>query len=747
MANESQKELNKLLREIQDKQLAITENQSRYNNKGKLGVNAQKELNKLKEREADLQAHILSLKEKDKQKTDDVGLSLVEQFKTAKLIAGAEKARVGLLKNQQASLSEIGSSLVKGNVAEALNLVTGRRVLDATFKRVSLYDDLMKNMKDEANFSDLSGKNQIKLRELLKGVNDGMFQRADIQAQINDIEEDSGIKIDNINGKMQDLLKLVNDEGEAQERVAQKMQDFNRALGQATLGFGPLLALLVSFSGTIDEIGNKFGSLVGYSDEFKGNLLDSQVEVTKLGGGIADVASITNTLASDFGVTLLEASELSSAIFDTSKALGLSSDEATKLIGNFMQISNLSASQSERLAESTFQLARQSGVAPQAVMQDIAGSTEAIANFTKDGGENIAEAAVQARRMGLSLDTAAKIAEGLLDFESSIAGEVEASVLLGRQLNFQKARELSLNNDIAGATAEIVKQLGSEEEFNNLNLIQRQALAKSIGVSTAELAKMVGQTEKLTLAGALATGSFTDLLGEEGLSNLSVLTGQIKSLGVEIANTFGPVLNAILPVVTYIFGVFGDLVGVLNDMGAVLPIVGLALGVLAGKLLIAAKAAFTEAYMKGISSIISSLKNPLLFIPAIVGFGGMMLAQSAQAKSFDNLGETSFAQAISPKAFVQIEGGTDSESIIKTKPLENIINNSVDVASQFGAGGTDSALIAAVVETGKKQEAALIKLANASENRTLKSNTTIQHGQLQIATTEFMANGTPGDLA
>ena len=125
----------------------------------------------------------------------------------------------------------------------------------------------------------------------------------------------------------------------------------------------------------------------------------------------------------------------------------------------------------------------------------------------------------------------------------------------------------------------------------------------------------------------------------------------------------------------------------------------------------------------------------------------MMLAQSAQAKSFDNLGETSFAQAISPKAFVQIEGGTDSESIIKTKPLENIINNSVDVASQFGAGGTDSALIAAVVETGKKQEAALIKLANASENRTLKSNTTIQHGQLQIATTEFMANGTPGDLA
>ena len=51
----------------------------------------------------------------------------------------------------------------------------------------------------------------------------------------------------------------------------------------------------------------------------------------------------------------------------------------------------------------------------------MAGSAEEIAGFTKDGGENIAEAAVQARQMGLSLSTTAKIAEGLLDFESSIS--------------------------------------------------------------------------------------------------------------------------------------------------------------------------------------------------------------------------------------------------------------------------------------------------------------------------------------
>ena len=38
-------------------------------------------------------------------------------------------------------------------------------------------------------------------------------------------------------------------------------------------------------------------------------------------------------------------------------------------------------------------------------MKDIAGSSETIANFTKDGGKNIGDAAVQARRLGVSLDT------------------------------------------------------------------------------------------------------------------------------------------------------------------------------------------------------------------------------------------------------------------------------------------------------------------------------------------------------
>ena len=91
----------------------------------------------------------------------------------------------------------------------------------------------------------------------------------------------------------------------------------------------------------------------------------------------------------------------------------------------------------------------------------------------------------------------------------------------GRRLNFQKARQLSLEGDLAGATKEVVKQLGSEEELNKMNILQRQSIAKSIGVSASELTKLVRGQDKLTLSTALAGKQFDDLVGQDSLSALS----------------------------------------------------------------------------------------------------------------------------------------------------------------------------------------------------------------------------------
>ena len=467
-----------------------------------------------------------------------------------------------------------------------------------------------------------------------------------------------------------------------------------------------LIASANKFASLIDTVGQKFGSLKVLGGDVRDNLLSSTAEAKKLGGSIDDVVGITSNLSSEFGLSLDEASALSVKVFDTSKALGLSTDEASSLFGMLMQTSNLSAVQAEQLSEGAFQLARQAGVAPSTVLRDIAGSAEVFANFSKDGGDNLAEAAVQARQMGISLSTTAKIAEGLLDFETSVAAEVEASVLLGRQLNFQKARELALNNDIAGATKNIVDQLGSEAEFNNLNLIQRQALAKSIGVSTTELAKMVGQSDKLTLSGAMAASSFEDLLGEEGISTISRLMNSFKSLGVTLVNVLGPSLTMIAGALKLVLTPFEMLFGFLEKIGVLVPILTGAMTAYASTIIATGTAkayAATKAILLGSaegtlrtktlasmaatigSAIANAWKAGTAFATATLGFGtpggiaialgliaglGASLASAAgMIPSFDDLkvGQGAAVKG-SPqnKAILQAQGG---EMLIQRETL------------------------------------------------------------------------------
>ena len=124
-------------------------------------------------------------------------------------------------------------------------------------------------------------------------------------------------------------------------------------------------------------------------------------------------------------------------------------------------------------------------------MRDLAENAEFFAQFAKDGGQNLIGAGVAARKLGLDMSAVAGITESLLDFESSIEAQLEASMLLGRSINLDKARQLALNNDIEGVQREILKQVGGEVEFNKMNAIQRKKLAESIGLNVEQLSRLV----------------------------------------------------------------------------------------------------------------------------------------------------------------------------------------------------------------------------------------------------------------
>ena len=133
----------------------------------------------------------------------------------------------------------------------------------------------------------------------------------------------------------------------------------------------------------------------------------------------------------------------------------------------------------------------------------------------------LAEAAAKARQFGLNLEQADKMAESLLDFESSIENELQAELITGKNLNLEKARELSLNNDIAGAAEEIANQIGSAAEFSKMNRIQQEALAKATGLSRDELAQSLMDREALVklseVEGENAQDKFNNLVKEVGM--------------------------------------------------------------------------------------------------------------------------------------------------------------------------------------------------------------------------------------
>ena len=107
-----------------------------------------------------------------------------------------------------------------------------------------------------------------------------------------------------------------------------------------------------------------------------------------------------------------------------------------------------------------------------------------------DGANGLAEAAVEAAKIGGSLETILTAADKLLDFESSLTAQFKAQVLTGKQLNLEKARQLSLEGDIAGFTQEIQSVIGGLGDLQALNVVQRQAVADAIGISVRELQRI-----------------------------------------------------------------------------------------------------------------------------------------------------------------------------------------------------------------------------------------------------------------
>lgn len=207
----------------------------------------------------------------------------------------------------------------------------------------------------------------------------------------------------------------------------------------------------------------------------------------------------TNELNDALGTSTLFTGEMVAGQVLLTKRLGLSGEEASE----FAKFSLLSGKSQEKItAEIGNQIVafrNETGVQlnMKKVMQDVSKIQGQLSANLGNDPKKIAAAVMQAQKLGITLEQTRKISESLLDFQGSIEAELEAELLTGKQLNFERARALALQGKTAEAAKELLDQVGGLDEFQKLNVIQQNTIAKSVGMTADEMADAFKQQELL----------------------------------------------------------------------------------------------------------------------------------------------------------------------------------------------------------------------------------------------------------
>jgi hypothetical protein len=503
---------------------------------------------KMRKKQKEIEERILEMREKEV-KVQEKSVELTHE----------QKSLVGDINSQYKSLDKAQRKL---NITGKDFFGTKRKQLNIEKELLDTLSGVTKQETDPEKLTVLESQ-----KDFINDIQEGMVDIAALKVKQQDLDEminklspddpmrsvlesskkvfvakEKQLKTDNA------IEAVTSGAGELTGNMFSNFQGMSTSAGLWAAGIGLAVMALVSFDAKLQAIADEFGAIGLNSGEIRADLMEAEVEATKLGKGMEDVVITVSELTSEFGIGFDEARNMAASVIDTTTALGLSNEEGVQLIGTFKTLTGLSTEQSSNLSKQVALLANASDVAPKAVMTDIAESSVTVAKFTDASGENIARGAIQARKFGISLEDAATAADNLLDFEESITAATEASVILGRDINIQKLQELSLAGDLEALQKEQLNQLGSQSNWLKMNTIERGLLADAVGLSVDEAAKFLAhEKEAVSLAGELAgQPGFEQMVGDKGITTLTRLTSGLKSLGSLLTNTLGPILNTVL---------------------------------------------------------------------------------------------------------------------------------------------------------------------------------------------------------
>jgi len=444
--------------------------------------------------------------------------SIAQQNSLNKELSKEDKNRVQNIENFQKNLDKNEKEL--------------QRILDLSKEERDLQKDTIKELEKkikqandniDLNLKDLSVNGRILLTTKL--------QTKELEKQNSEREKDAELlkKIEDslgVAGKLSKLISKIPGLGNASAKALETVT--SQLKKAADEGGKDLPNRMQTFKMLVKETGKNIKKDLTDPFVVGGFIISGMVKIFKfLKNALFEFSERTSQIARDLGISKDEAyglsvnfqniSDSTQNILVNQKNLTASSKELNSIYGtnviftqktlegqiNLVHRLGLQAEQAQKITQlgilnnksqdeiiSSITKQNKSLISNKKVIEEVAKASSLIFAQYKGSPDLIAKAVIQTQKLGLSLEQAQGISKSLLNFESSIASEMEAELLTGQQLNLEQARYLALMGDSAGAAAEVLKNLGPNglNKFMNMNVIQQEALAGALGMSADQLA-------------------------------------------------------------------------------------------------------------------------------------------------------------------------------------------------------------------------------------------------------------------
>jgi|TARA_R110000824_G_scaffold200649_4_gene384678 hypothetical protein len=432
--------------------------------------------------------------------------------------------------NQNAILEEIQSSLNQGNKitlaqqnkinkAERNQLVTLRKIEQAKQEGIVLSAeqliDLEENYKKQ---NKITGAIQERAKAQEKSLGavgkiSGAFTGLLDKLGMGDLNK--FFNLDKANAASKKTLESLGKNVGVGKKIGVVTGNIVKNLDMGALAAGGLFKLAGSLfdaykkqDQAVTNIARNLSTSKDEAKALKGEMFESSIAAGAFGITMHDQIDAVNALNKGLGGTALSFNkDIREGAADTLKRLKLS-EEAVSNMGTLAMATGKSFKVLEKeQAKGVLDAEREFGV--RLNLKSVLDESNKITGLARvnamgiEGG--LAKAVSTAKSLGIEMSAVAGSAGQLLDFESSIQNELQAELLIGRDLNLEKARAAALAGDQEALAKALVEEAGSLEELQGMNVIQQQALAGALGMSADQLA------DSLVTGEALSTQAQADL--------------------------------------------------------------------------------------------------------------------------------------------------------------------------------------------------------------------------------------------